>query len=55
MSPGWIVRICFAHCSTVQFCRFDRVKHLLPSKLGDENLLGLNRRWRFYRYYSGNL
>ena len=28
--------------------RFDRVKHLLPSQLGDEKLLGLNRRWRFY-------
>ena len=35
--------------------RFDRVKHLLPSQLGDEKLLGLNRRWRFYRYFSGNL
>lgn len=34
---------------------FDRVKHLLPSQLGDEKLLGLNRRWRFYRYFSGNL
>jgi hypothetical protein len=31
------------------------VKHLLPSQLGDEKLLGLNRRWRFYRYFSGNL
>ncbi|CAE7279619.1 unnamed protein product [Symbiodinium necroappetens] len=34
---------------------FDRVKHLLPSKLGQEKLLGINRRWRFYRYLSGNL
>eukprot|EP00435_Cladocopium_sp_Y103_P034566 s6_g8.t4 len=34
---------------------FDRVKHLLPSQLGDEKLLVLNRRWRFYRYFSGNL
>ncbi|CAE7341830.1 unnamed protein product [Symbiodinium sp. CCMP2456] len=34
---------------------FERVKHLLPSKLGQEKLLGINRRWRFYRYLSGNL
>lgn len=35
--------------------RFERIKHLLPQQFGDERLLGVNRRWRFYRYYSGNL
>ena len=34
---------------------FERIKHLLPQQFGDERLLGVNRRWRFYRYYSGNL
>ena len=31
------------------------MKELLPASFGDEKLLGLNRRWRFYRYLSGNL
>ena len=35
--------------------RFERIKHLLPAEIAGEKLLGINRRWRFYRYLSGNL
>ena len=28
---------------------------LLPTEIHGEKLLGINRRWRFYRYLSGNL
>ncbi|CAK9048267.1 unnamed protein product [Durusdinium trenchii] len=34
---------------------FERVMPLLPTEIHGEKLLGINRRWRFYRYLSGNL
>eukprot|EP00931_Biecheleriopsis_adriatica_P072758 TRINITY_DN47170_c0_g1_i1.p1 TRINITY_DN47170_c0_g1~~TRINITY_DN47170_c0_g1_i1.p1 ORF type:complete len:696 (+),score=167.85 TRINITY_DN47170_c0_g1_i1:44-2089(+) len=34
---------------------FQRVKTLLPQEIGRDKLQGINRRWRLYRYLSGNL
>jgi hypothetical protein len=34
---------------------FARVKDLLPPELEGDRLLGLNRRWRLYRYLPGNV
>ena len=34
---------------------FRRVRHLLPEELDGDPLLGLNRRWRLYRYQAGNV
>mmetsp|Transcript_99922 Transcript_99922/g.312157 ORF Transcript_99922/g.312157 Transcript_99922/m.312157 type:complete len:732 (+) Transcript_99922:30-2225(+) len=34
---------------------FSRVRGSLPQELGGDRLIGLNRRWRLYRYAEGNL
>jgi hypothetical protein len=34
---------------------FARVKEFLPPELEGDRLLGLNRRWRLYRYHAGNV
>eukprot|EP00933_Yihiella_yeosuensis_P001832 TRINITY_DN10301_c0_g1_i1.p1 TRINITY_DN10301_c0_g1~~TRINITY_DN10301_c0_g1_i1.p1 ORF type:complete len:703 (+),score=169.55 TRINITY_DN10301_c0_g1_i1:30-2111(+) len=34
---------------------FSRVRYLLPQKLQGDDLVGINRRWRIYRYQAGNL
>jgi len=34
---------------------FERARALLPQQFGGDTLVGLNRRWRLYRYQAGNL
>lgn len=33
---------------------FSRVRDLLPQEIAGQSLMGLNRRWRLYRYQEGN-
>lgn len=33
---------------------YNRVKHLLPNRIQNKCLKGLNARWRFFRYYPGS-
>jgi len=33
---------------------FARIREVLPQELGGDSLVGINRRWRIYRYQEGN-